>query len=225
LRGGGGGDGDDDDDDDTDHGGGGGGGGGGGLSTAERLRKSRAKKLERIGLGGDNSQLAPDTGTSGGGAGVGHVFERNVNANDLRVRLQRAEGDRTTFLIAPPPKVLTSHSAEDLDWHFASAQRLAMTHRRVPEQYFASLVRDDRLKNVREQADDYTARVAANAAHEAAAAASRANARVESKRAQYAAYRAAIKPQTDKDHPIHELVPGSPRAGLALDATSSIVLG
>jgi hypothetical protein len=194
-------------------------------STAERLRNSRAKKLERIGLGGGNAQLAPDTGTSGGGGGVGHVFERQVNANDLRVRLQRAEGMRTTFLIAPPPQTLTSHSGEDLDWHFASAQRLAMTQRRVPEQYFASLVRDDRLKNVREQSDDYNRRVAANMAAELAAATSRANARVESKREQYAAYRLAIKAQTDKDHAIHAIMPGSPRPPFSPAQTSTIVLG
>jgi len=203
-------------------------GGGGGaappLSTAERLRKSRAKKLERIGLGGANSALAPDLGTSAGGAGAGHVMGRDANANDLRVRLQRAEGDRTTFLIAPPPAVLTSHSSEDAAWHFASAQRLAMTQRRVPEQYFASLVRDDRLKNVREQVDDYTARVATNMAAEAAAATLRANARVEAKRKQYAAYRLSIKPQTDKDHAIHA-EPGSPHPPFSRDQTSSIVFG
>ena len=194
------------------------------VSTADQLRISRAKKLERIGLGGGNAMLAPDTGTSSGGAGVGHVFERQVNANDLRVRLQRAEGMRTTFLIAPPPQTLTSHSSEDLDWHFASAQRLAMTQRKVPEQYFASLVRDDRLKNVREQVDDYTARVATNMAAEAAAATVRANARVEARRKQYAAYRLAIKPQVDKDHAIHA-EPGSPHPPFSRDQTSSIVFG
>ena len=139
--------------------------------------------------------------------------------------MQRAEGDRTTFLIAPPPGVLTSHSGEDLDWHFASSQRLAMTARRVPEQYFASLVLADRLKNVREQEQDYRARVASNAAAELEKLTARANARVESRRRQYAAYRTAIKPQTDLDIPIHAYEPGAPPPEFRPHATSSIVLG
>ena len=169
-----------------------------GESAADRMRRAKQAKLERIGLGSVESM-----GAGSGGAGSGNVFARHVNVNDLRVRLQRAEGERTTFLIAPPPSVLTSHSAEDEGWAFASATRIAQTARRVPEQYFASLVKDDRLRNLREQEDDYKRRVESNVQLEREHLTMRDSARIGSKRAQFSAYTASIQAQSDADNRLH----------------------
>ena len=184
------------------------GGGGGGVdetgeatTTANAMRAARLAKLERLGLSKSNVSGADTDGVAA--SGHSHVMERLVNVNDLAVRLQRIEGDRTTFLIAPPPNVLTSHSAEDQGWHYASAARIAQTGRRVPEQYFSSLSLADKMSNIREQTMDYTARVESNQQAERLARASRDAARIASKQRQYSNYLASIKLQTDKNEAMH----------------------
>ena len=173
-------------------------------SAADKMRSSRRAKLQRLGLlpadGGREDGVSKDTH---GGVGAGHVFQREASANDMQVRMQRSEAQRTTFNIAPPPGVLTSHSSEDGGWHFASAARIAATGRAVPEQYFARLVHADRLANVREQEGDYRRRVEANSAAERAAAQARDAARIESKRRQYAAYLEATSGQVARNEVIN----------------------
>lgn len=176
------------------------------VTTADAMRAARLAKLERLGLSKNN---VTGSDSSSASSGHSHVMERLVNVNDLSVRLQRFEGDRTTFLIAPPPNVLTSHSAEDQGWHYASSARIAQTGRRVPEQYFASLSLADKMSNIREQTMDYTARVENNQQIERIARASRDAARIESKQRQYAQYVASIKLQTDKNEAMHALAEGA----------------
>jgi len=190
-----------------------GGGGGGsdsgdasGVTTADAMRAARLAKLERLGLSKNN--VAGGDSSAAATSGHSHVMERLVNVNDLSVKLQRFEGERTTFLIAPPPNVLTSHSSEDKGWHYASSARIAQTGRRVPEQYFASLSLADKMSNIREQTMDYTARVENNQQLERIARASRDAARIESKQRQYAQYVASIKLQTDKNEAMHALAEG-----------------
>jgi hypothetical protein len=83
-------------------------------TAADRMQRERLEKLQRIGL-------APADGI--------RQHSHVANSNDLRQRLVRAEGARTSYLIAPPPGVFTSHSAEEPQWHFASMSRLAQTGR------------------------------------------------------------------------------------------------
>lgn len=61
----------------------------------------------------------------------------------------RAEGQRTTYLIAPPPGVRTEFSEEHPSWAYASAARLQQTRTPVPDHTFARQSRADRLDSSR----------------------------------------------------------------------------
>ncbi len=73
----------------------------------------------------------------------------------------RAEGQRTTWLIASPPNLRTEASPEHPAWHFASAARLASTGTRVPEQELKRLASLDKLDSLQSTMHDYNSRLAA----------------------------------------------------------------
>lgn len=160
------------------------------VKMADKIRKAREEKMARLGLDSVNS------GHNGsGGVLYGHV----AAANDLRQRMVRAEGQRTSYLIAPPPTVFTSHSSENPEWHYASISRIQQTGRKIPEQVFDGLIGADRTKNIQDALADYTARVQGNIDGAAEIQRLSEESRVEAKRTLRNAYREAVSQRLAKE--------------------------
>ena len=95
------------------------------------------------GLGGGASSAHMGTLESHGST---HVAGGSRTAQAV-ARAVRAEGQRTTYLIAPPSSMRTEFSSEDPSWHFASAAAIAATQTRIPEQHLHALCKISRIES------------------------------------------------------------------------------
>ncbi len=98
--------------------------------------------------GGGPLAPAQDPSASGAAAGTGRVLARAV----------RHEGERTSYLLSPPPGLRSESTPEHPSWHYASSARLAQTGTAIPEQAFGLLARVDRVHSLRREAGEREAR-------------------------------------------------------------------
>ncbi len=166
-------------------------------STRDALLSARATISARFaGVFGAEAAGAGAGADAGGALGSIASVPESVARGGPRERALaaavRAEGARTTFLIAPPPSERNEFSPEAPAYHYASAAALAGARAPVPEQQLERLARADRLAGLTEQ--DAALRAAWRATHERDAIFEAADAaqRVQRLRDERAAYAAAV---------------------------------
>lgn len=67
----------------------------------------------------------------------------------LLEKAARHEGQRTTYLLSPPPSLRCESTPEHPSWNFATSARLAQTRTPIPEQAFKRLSTRDKFDNLR----------------------------------------------------------------------------
>jgi len=124
----------------------------------DELSTSKSERMNRIGsvLG-----LPVTCPPGGGGAATGEleglpvplnassVLAGSARTQKLLATAARNEGQRTTWLLAPPPTLRAECTPEHPSWHYASSARLAQTQTAIPEQALARLVVADKFDNLR----------------------------------------------------------------------------
>jgi hypothetical protein len=74
----------------------------------------------------------------------------NAGSSKVLANAVRSEGQRTTYLLAPPPTMRAECTPEHPSWNFASSARLAQTQTQIPEQALRMYGQRDKFMNLRE---------------------------------------------------------------------------
>ena len=130
----------------------------------ERLSSSRNARASRmgaiLGLVSPLDAMAPGGSGSGSSTGAGVPplalgaltsisTEHAAGSSKTLASAVRHEGQRTTWLLAPPPSMRVESTPEHPSWHYASSARLAQTGTVIPEVAFGRLAGTDKFDNLR----------------------------------------------------------------------------
>ena len=121
------------------------------LSSSRHARESRMSSvlglpaspapLPSCSAAGSSGRAPPPADADAAAPGTGRVLARAL----------RHEGERTSYLLSPPPGLRAECTPEHPSWHYASAARLAQTGAVVPEQAFGRLAGVDKVHSGRSE--------------------------------------------------------------------------
>jgi hypothetical protein len=117
------------------------------LSSSRYARESRMSSV--LGL-----PAAPQPLPSCSAAGSGRAPPADAAApgtGRVLARALRHEGERTSYLLFPPPGLRAECTPEHPSWHYASSARLAQTGTVIPEQAFGRLAGVDKVHSGRSE--------------------------------------------------------------------------